>query len=73
VSTSCFVLSAIDGKIEQCICIKFCTKLSKSATKTPEMLHEAFGEHSLSWRAVFEWPSHFQASQVSVEDDKCSG
>jgi hypothetical protein len=28
------------GKMEQCVCIKFCVKLSKSATKTPEMLHE---------------------------------
>jgi hypothetical protein len=27
--------------------------LGKSATKTLEMLHEAFGEHSLSWTAVF--------------------
>jgi hypothetical protein len=53
-STSCFVLSAMDGKIEQRACIKFCVKLSKSATKTLEMLHEAFGEHSLSRTTVFE-------------------
>jgi hypothetical protein len=38
----------MDGKIEQCVCIKFCVKLSKSAAETLEMLHEAFGEHSLS-------------------------
>jgi hypothetical protein len=24
------------------------------------MLHEAFGEHSLSWTVVFEWHSHFK-------------
>jgi hypothetical protein len=48
-------------------------KLGKSATKTLEMLSEAFREHSLSWTAVFEWHSHFKASGVSVEDDKCSG
>jgi hypothetical protein len=29
-------------------------KLGKSATETPEMLREAFGEHSLSQTAVFE-------------------
>jgi hypothetical protein len=29
-------------------------KLGKSATETLEMLHEAFGEHSLSPTAVFE-------------------
>jgi hypothetical protein len=54
ISTLCFVLSAMNGKIKQCVCIKFCVKLGKSATKTPEMLHEAFGEHSLSQREVFE-------------------
>jgi hypothetical protein len=54
-STSCFVLSAMDGKIEQRVCIKFYVKLDKSATETLEMLCEAFGEHSLSWTVVFEW------------------
>jgi hypothetical protein len=44
----------MDGKIEQRVCIKFRVKLSKSATKSLEMLHEAFGEHSLSHTAVFE-------------------
>jgi hypothetical protein len=73
-STSCFVfLSAMDGKIEQHVCIKFCVKLDKSATKTLEMYCEAFGEHSLSWTAVFEWHSHFKAGQVSVEYDERSG
>jgi hypothetical protein len=32
-----------------------------------------FGEHSLSWIAVFEWHSRFKDGQVSVEDDKHSG
>jgi hypothetical protein len=43
----------MDGKIEQCVCIKFWKKLGKSATETLEMLFEAFGEHSLSRTAVF--------------------
>jgi hypothetical protein len=51
----------MNGKIEQCVCIKFCVELSISTTKTLEMLHEAFGEHSLSWTAVFEWHSRFKA------------
>jgi hypothetical protein len=67
------VLFCLDGKIEQCVCIKFCVKLSKAATETLEILRQAFGEHSLSWTAVFEWHSHFKAGQVSVEDDKHSG
>jgi hypothetical protein len=38
----------MNGKIVQ----RARVKLSKSATKTLEMLHEAFGEHSLSWTVV---------------------
>jgi hypothetical protein len=45
----------------------------KSTAKTLEMLCEAVGKHSLSRTAVFEWHSHFKASQVSVEDDERSG
>jgi hypothetical protein len=60
----------MDGKIKQCVCIKFCVKLSKS---TPEMLREAFGEHSTSRAEVFEWHSRFKASRVSIEDEECSG
>jgi hypothetical protein len=72
-STSCFALSAMDGKVEQRVCIKFCVKLGKSAIETLEMLHGAFGEHSLSRRAVFEWNSRFKAGRVSVEDHERSG
>jgi hypothetical protein len=61
------------GKLKQSVCTKFCVKLSKSATETLEMLCETFGEHSLSWTAVFDWNSRFKAGQVSVEDDNCSG
>jgi hypothetical protein len=50
----CVLLSAMDGKIEQRVCIKFCMKLGKSGTGTLEMLHNGFGEHSLSQTAVFE-------------------
>jgi hypothetical protein len=60
----------MDGKIEQRVCIKFCMKLSKSTTKAPQMLSEAFGEHSLSQTAVSEWHSCFKAGRVSVEHDE---
>jgi hypothetical protein len=62
----------MNGKIKQHVCIKFCVKLGKSAIKTPEILCEAFGEHSSSWTAGFEWHSHFKAGRVSLEDDECS-
>jgi hypothetical protein len=51
----------MDSKIEQRVCIKFCVKLGKSATETLEMFREAFGEHSLSRAADFEWHSRFKA------------
>jgi hypothetical protein len=63
----------MDGKIDQRVCIKFCVKLGKSATDTLDVLREAFGEHSLSRTAAFEWHSRFKAGRVSVEDDECSG
>jgi hypothetical protein len=48
-------------------------KLGKTTTNTPDVLHEAFGEHSLSRTAVFEWHACFKTGRVSVEDDECSG
>jgi hypothetical protein len=38
-----------------------------------EMLRKASEEHSLSWKAVFEWQSHLKVNQASAEDDKLSG
>jgi hypothetical protein len=59
----------MDGKIEQRVCVK----LGKSTTRTLEMLREAFGEHSVSRTAVFEWHSRFKVSRMSVVDDEHSG
>jgi hypothetical protein len=59
------VLSTMDGKIKQCVCIKFSVKLGKSTTETLEMLREAFWEHSLSRTTVFEWHSRSKAGHVS--------
>jgi hypothetical protein len=55
----------MDGKIEQHVCIKFCVKLSKSATETLEMLHEAFEEHSLN-------PAECQSKMTNVQGDQAS-
>jgi hypothetical protein len=33
--TSCFILSALDDKIEQCVCVKFYVKLGNSASEAP--------------------------------------
>jgi hypothetical protein len=53
--------SAMDGKIERRICVKFYLKLGKSATETLEILPNAFREHSLRWRVVSDWHSGFRA------------
>jgi hypothetical protein len=38
----------MDGRLEQRVCIKFCVKLGRSATKTLEMLREAFGQRFMN-------------------------
>jgi hypothetical protein len=63
----------MDEKFKQRVCIKFCVKLGKSTTETPELLSEAFREHSLSRTEVFEWHSCVKAGQVSVEVGERSG
>jgi hypothetical protein len=60
--TTYLILSVMVGKIKQYVCIKFCTKLGKSITKSLEVLHE-----------VFEWHSWFKTGRVAVEDNKHSG
>jgi hypothetical protein len=60
----------MDGKTEQCVCIKFCAKLGKFATKTLKMLNGAFGKQSLSQPVAFERHLHFKAGRVSAEDDE---
>jgi hypothetical protein len=56
----------MDGKIENCVYIKFCVKLGKSATEILEMLHVAFGEYPLSRIAVFGWHSRFKSGQLKM-------
>jgi hypothetical protein len=65
----------MDGKIDQRICIKFCMKLGKPATKILEMFREAFGEHSSSRTAIFEWhsvsrPVECQLKMTNVQGDQ---
>jgi hypothetical protein len=44
-------------------------KLGKSTIATLEILHEAFGEHSLSLTVTSETHSLFIATQISAEDN----
>lgn len=49
------VLSFLRFNID--VCIKFCLKASKSATKTLENLHTAFRDEALNRTMVFQWHS----------------
>jgi hypothetical protein len=63
----------MDCKTKQHVCIKFCVKLGKSATETLEMLHEAFGEHSLNWTAMaftFQGQLSVNWKMTNVQGDK---
>jgi hypothetical protein len=76
-------LSAMDGKIKQCVCIKFCVKLGKSTTKTHEMLRETWRTFFkldsgiwmaftfLGWSSVsWRWRA-FRATKHQQNDNKC--
>ncbi|KAL4126147.1 hypothetical protein QTP88_010376 [Uroleucon formosanum] len=58
---------------EQRVCIKFCLKLGKNATKTYTMIKTAFGEYSLSRSVTFEWYKRFKDGRQSTDDDPRSG
>lgn len=63
---------AMSVKFEQQACIT-CVKLGKLLTETFEMLHVAFKEQSLRWTKVFEWPAHFKASRMSLDEGHSGG
>jgi len=48
-------------------------KLKKSDTETFNMLHEAYGEMTLSRAYVFEWHKRFSEGREDVEDDERPG
>ncbi|GFV46696.1 protein GVQW3 [Trichonephila clavipes] len=59
---------------EKCrINIRFLVKLKKSATKTFQILIEAYGDETLSSAYVFEWYKRFSGGRVSAEDDEPAG
>jgi hypothetical protein len=67
----------MDGKIEQCVCIKFCVKFGKSAIETLEMLREVFGEYSLSRTTVLNGihvsrPVECQLKMRNVQGDQAT-
>ena len=55
------------------MCIKFCSNLGKSSTKTLEMIQQGIGDRSLSRAQVFQWHAQFKTGRISVDDDERTG
>ena len=58
---------------EQCICIKFCFKIGKTATETYQLLQQAYGEDAMGCTLLFDWFCRFKVGRTSVESDPRSG
>jgi hypothetical protein len=58
---------------EQRVCIKFWQKLGNTATKTYEMLQQAFGETASSRSNTFEWYFRFKNGRTSIDNDPHPG
>jgi hypothetical protein len=57
-------------KIGQCINRKRLVKVKKNATEMFNLLHEVYGENTLSRAHVFEWCKSLLEGRKDVEDDK---
>jgi hypothetical protein len=53
--------------------IKFCFKTGKTATKTFQLIKQAYGENALSRTRVFEWYARFRDGRENLVDDERSG
>ena len=58
---------------EQCICIKFCFKIGKTATETYQLLQQAYGKDAVGRIQVFDWFRRFKEGRTSFESDPRSG
>ena len=60
-------------RVEQGICIKFCSKLEQSSVDTIWMIQKTFRDDAVSAAQVEVWHHHFQNGPESVENDLRSG
>ena len=58
----------MSDRTEQRICLRFCFRLGKTATKAHEILQKAFKEEALSRTQVFEWFVGFKRGEMNVEN-----
>ena len=59
--------------MEQRINLKFLVKLDKGPTDCLKLLHEVYGETTMSRAHSFEWHKRFTSGHEDVEDDPKSG
>ena len=59
--------------MEQRINLKFLVKLGKGPTDCLKLLHEVYGEATMSRARLFEWHKRFTSDREDVEDDPKSG
>jgi len=57
---------------EQRICIRFCIKLSKTASETHGMFKEAFGDNALGQTQTYERFKRFKNRWMPVDDEEGS-
>ena len=52
---------------EQCICIKFCFKIGKTATETYQLLQQAYGEDEMGRTQVLDWFRRFNEGRSKTK------
>jgi len=57
--------------MEQCVNVKFCVKLGKSATETYDLLKKVYGDECLSRTQVFELVKWFKEGREEIGDYQC--
>jgi len=71
-SNTCVYVIAIFMMCEstkQCICIKFCFKIGKTATETYQLLQQAYSEDTMGRTQVFDGFRRFKEGRTSVESE----
>jgi len=59
--------------MEQCVNVKFCLKLGKSAIETYSCLKKVYGDECLSHTQVFEWFKRFKEGWEEFGDNQHPG
>jgi hypothetical protein len=63
----------MDGRNEQRVAIKFCSKVGLSATETLVLVLKTYGNEALNQSNVFRWYYQFRDRRELVKDDKRDG